>query len=141
MVKSLLGARGPAPFLVEGGAHVVIGQRRGHLEGIADLPAVPASRRAAVIEAGGRPAENAGAVDAERWLEDAGVLVGLLSLGLHLQELLDVYLEDVERLLPLERRVVDADVNPGLESLVEGPHAVGRQEQHSTVILEYSEKD
>src|SRR3569833_1696245 len=107
MVKSLLGARGPAPFLDEGGAHVVIGQRRGHLEGIADLPAVPASRRAVVIEVGGRPAENTNTVDSERWLEDAGGLVNHLSLGLHLQEQQKKYLEDVERLLPLERRVVD----------------------------------
>jgi hypothetical protein len=58
----------------------------------------------------------------------------------NLLQLLEVHLEDLECLLLVERRVVQADVDAGLECLVQGPDPVGREEQDAAVVFEDAEK-
>jgi hypothetical protein len=68
-------------------------------------------------------------------------LLGLASLfvfdGL---EAADVEVEDGEGLFNGERRVVERDVDAGLESFVEGADAVGGQEQDAGIVFEHAEE-
>ncbi|CAI6093158.1 unnamed protein product [Clonostachys chloroleuca] len=136
------------------------GQARGDLEGAADLPAVPAAGRAGeVLVVLGRELEDLGVLDHE-----GGLAGHAVALGLDLLKLGDIDLEDlaglglvkgwllglntVSNCLVLSlggggvgTHVVERQVDSALESTVNLPNSVGRQEEEPIVVLENSQED
>ncbi|TFB02880.1 hypothetical protein CCMA1212_005256 [Trichoderma ghanense] len=116
---------------------VVQGQARGDLEGVSDLATVPAARGAGEVLV-----VLCGELEDLVVLDGEGGLAGhLVALRLHDLELGDVEAEDFGGLGLVEGRVVEGEVDAGLEGLVDGADAVGRQEEEAVVVLEDAEED
>ncbi|KAK1245927.1 hypothetical protein MKX07_004996 [Trichoderma sp. CBMAI-0711] len=116
---------------------VVQGQARGDLEGVSDLAAVPAAGGAGEVLV-----VLCGELEDLVVLDGEGGLAGhLVALRLHDLELGNVEAEDFGGLGLVEGRVVEGEVDAGLEGLVDGADAVGGEEEEAVVVLEDAEED
>lgn len=59
----------------------------------------------------------------------------------HIFRGLEVHLPDGQRGRLVERRVVEAEVDPGAEGLVDGADTVGGQEEDAAVVFEHTQED
>jgi hypothetical protein len=133
--------------LVDGGLlHVKVREGVGNLECVADLAAVPSLLlgKLVVEEVPSCIAEDRCFVDKQPWPgRDAWVHAGgsAPAFGIDLPQFPEVHFKDCHGLVQAQIGVVEAQVDSGLERLVQCSHTVRGEKEDAVVILEDAQKD
>jgi hypothetical protein len=109
-----------------------VAQRNGQLERIPDLPPIPRGSRALMLPVvAARKGQQVVRLEAD--LDLGGAVVAL--------DAAEDALPDVDRLLEVDGRVGEGDVDARLEGFINDADAVGGEEEDAGVVFELAEED